>query len=214
MTDPAPQRHTRKEQQARTRTQLLQSAGRVFARHGLHQASVEQIVAEAGYTKGALYANFASKEDLFLALLEERFAERIAAVDAQLIDPGDPDDSHDHARADPADFVAQVQRDGEWERLFFEFAAHAGRDDAFRGALLTRWLALIARMASLIEQHGARTGVVAPGSPDRLALMMLTIANGVALQRAIDPGVADELLPDMLGLLTLGARAQAGPQQG
>jgi AcrR family transcriptional regulator len=207
----APQRLSRKEQQARTRGHLIQAAGRVFARRGLHQASVEQIAAEAGYTKGALYANFASKEDLFLALLEERFADRIEALDAELARPGSPED---HARAGGADFIAYLQRDAEWERLFFEFAAHAARDDTFRGELLERWNALIERMASLIERYGERAGVVPPGSVAYFALMIFTMANGVALQRTIDPDVPDALLPDMLELLTLGVLAKAAQSPG
>lgn len=206
----APQRLTRKEQQARTRCQLMQAAGRVFARRGLHQASVEQIAAEAGFTKGALYANFASKEDLFLALLEERFAGRIEALDAELAGPGSPED---HARAGGADFVAYLQRDAEWERLFFEFAAHAGRDEAFRGELLARWNALVTRMAALIERYGERAGLEPPGPVGYFALMIFTMANGVALQRTIDPDVPDELLPDMLELLTLGVLAKAGQRR-
>lgn len=209
--DGVPQRLTRKEQQARTRSHLMQAAGRVFARRGLHQASVEQIAAEAGYTKGALYANFDSKEDLFLALLEERFAERIEALDAELAGPGSPED---HARAGGADFIAYLQRDAEWERLFFEFAVHAGRDEAFRGELVSRWDALVGRMTALLERYTASAGIDTPGPVRQFALMIFTMANGVALQRAVDPGgVPDDLLPDMLELLTLGALAKASQQQ-
>jgi len=202
-----PPRLNRKEQQARTRSHLMQAAGKVFARRGLHQSSVELVAAEAGYTKGAFYANFASKEDLFLALLEERFAERMEALDVELAGPGSPED---HARASGAEFTAYLHRDAEWERLFFEFAAHAARDKAFRGELLKRWNQLIARMATLIERYTTVAGIDALGAVDAFALMIFTMANGVALQRVIDPkGVPDELLSDMLELLTLGALAKA-----
>src|SRR6478736_3610296 len=59
------ERLTRKERQERTRSHLLEAAGAVFARRGFAHASVDQVAAEAGYTKGAFYANFASKEELF-----------------------------------------------------------------------------------------------------------------------------------------------------
>src|ERR1700679_3591932 len=64
----------RDEQRALTRRRLLDSAEAVFARSGFHGASVEDIAREAGVTSGALYSNFAGKEDLFLALFEERIA--------------------------------------------------------------------------------------------------------------------------------------------
>jgi AcrR family transcriptional regulator len=185
----------------------MAAAGRVFARHGLHHASVDRVAAEAGYTKGAFYANFSSKEELFLALLEERFAARMAALDAELGSPGTP---ADHARAGGAEFTAYLRSDAEWERLFFEFAAHAARDDAFRGDLVKRWHALIARMAVLIGDYARTAGITPPGPVERFALMIFTIANGVALQRMVDPDVPEELLSDMLELLTLGALAKTG----
>ena len=73
-------RLTRKEQQADTRGRLLRSAAKVFGRRGFQAASLDEVAADAGFTKGAVYANFESKEDLFLAMLDERFAERRAAM--------------------------------------------------------------------------------------------------------------------------------------
>ena len=65
-----------KEKQAHTRSCLMQSAANVFAQRGLQQASIDEVAEDAGFTKGAFYANFKSKEELFLAMLDERFAER------------------------------------------------------------------------------------------------------------------------------------------
>ena len=66
-------RLTRKEQQAHTRECLMRSAGKVFARRGLQQASIDEVAEDAGFTKGAFYANFKSKEELFLALIASRW---------------------------------------------------------------------------------------------------------------------------------------------
>jgi AcrR family transcriptional regulator len=65
------QRPTRAESQDSTRRDLLRAAGRLFLRHGYVATSLSDIAAEAGVTKGAVYSNFASKEDLFLTLLDE-----------------------------------------------------------------------------------------------------------------------------------------------
>src|SRR5579863_4440152 len=64
----------RDEQRELTRRRVLDAAEMVFARHGFHGASMEEIAREAGATTGALYSNFAGKENLFLALFEERIA--------------------------------------------------------------------------------------------------------------------------------------------
>jgi AcrR family transcriptional regulator len=75
----------RSNQQSRTeatRGKLLAAAARVFARDGFEAARIEEIAARAGYTRGAFYANFESKEDLFLSLLEQWIGERIDEVKA------------------------------------------------------------------------------------------------------------------------------------
>ena len=75
---------TRKERQAHTRARLMRSAAKVAAARGLEGASLDLVAEEAGFTKGAVYANFESKEALFLAMLDERFAERLAELDRVL----------------------------------------------------------------------------------------------------------------------------------
>ena len=70
-------RLTRAEKQAHTRSCLLHAAANVFSKRGLEQASIDEVAGEAGYTKGAFYANFKSKEELFLAMLDEQFAQRL-----------------------------------------------------------------------------------------------------------------------------------------
>src|SRR5947209_13762797 len=67
-----PQRLTRAERQAQTRRELLDAAARVFVKRGFTGSSVEEISAEAGYTRGAFYSNFRSKNELLVELLHER----------------------------------------------------------------------------------------------------------------------------------------------
>ena len=74
----------------------------------------------AGFTKGAFYANFASKEELFLALLDEHFADVLERVDLAI--SGD-DDLLDQAREGAASFMRFIAADPDWERLFFDFSA-------------------------------------------------------------------------------------------
>ena len=76
-------RLSRAEQNDRNRALLLAAARRVFLERGYYAATLEQIADEAGFSKGAVYSRFASKADMFLALLEDRIAER-AAQNAEL----------------------------------------------------------------------------------------------------------------------------------
>ena len=68
----APRRLSRKERQAETRKGLLDAAERVFIRDGFAGSSVESITADAGFTRGAFYSNFKTKEELFVELLHDR----------------------------------------------------------------------------------------------------------------------------------------------
>ena len=74
-----------------TRRHLLEAAAVVFARDGFHGASLDDVAATAGFTKGAVYSNFKSKEDLFLALFDDRLVREAADMQQVLHDPVDGD---------------------------------------------------------------------------------------------------------------------------
>ena len=75
---------TRAERQARTREELVEAADRLFTKNGFHATSVDAVADDAGYTKGAVYSNFESKEDLFFAVYERRVDRRVADTEATL----------------------------------------------------------------------------------------------------------------------------------
>ena len=100
-------RLSRKEKQAQTRACLMHSAATVFARRGLQQASIEEVAEDAGFTKGAFYANFKSKEELFLAMLDERFGKRLEEIE-RVLESGAP--VEDQARQAGADFSEFLKR--------------------------------------------------------------------------------------------------------
>jgi AcrR family transcriptional regulator len=77
MTDTAPAPSRRREN---TRTRLMDAAAEMFAEVGIDAASVEAICERAGFTRGAFYSNFASKEELFLALCARSAETTVAAV--------------------------------------------------------------------------------------------------------------------------------------
>jgi AcrR family transcriptional regulator len=203
----AERRLTRKEKQADTRRRLLEAASRVFARSGLHHASIDDVAAEAGFTKGAFYANFSSKEALFLAMLVEKFAERLAELARTT---GTDEAPEEQARQAGADFNRAIAADPEWERLFFEFAAHAGRDEAFRRELVSRYRALRERIAELYRERIDRDEAMdePPVPLDKLTLMTFAMVNGMALEKMLEPDVVDdELYGTMLMIFFTGLRA-------
>jgi AcrR family transcriptional regulator len=199
-----PKRLTRKEKQADTRSRLLRSAAKVFCRKGMDRGSVEDVAGDAGFTKGAFYANFKSKEELFLAMLDERFGDRIDEID-RISEAGGPLESQ--VREAGADFARRLGADPVWQRLFFEFTAYAARNDEFRQELVTRYRALRERIAAVYARGAERAGIDPPLPVDQIAMMTFAMANGFALEKLLEPEtVPDELYGTMLAIFFTGMK--------
>ena len=176
-------RLSRAEQNDRNRALLLAAARRVFLERGYYAATLEQIADEAGFSKGAVYSRFASKADMFLALLEDRIAER-AAQNAELA----------RRLAGSGDFTAIVdlaQRAERgapgWRLLVTEFRVHAARDPELNrryAALHERTVDGIATILAAVSEEGA-DGLSFP--PRQLAELMLALETGVALEQLANP---------------------------
>jgi len=201
------ERLSRKERQAHTRARLMRSAASIAAQRGLERASLDAVAEHAGFTKGAVYANFESKEDLFLSMLDVRFAERLAELDRILSSEDDPDTQ---ARAAAAGFLAAIESDPQWERLFFEFTVYAARNEDFRAELVARYRTMRERIAELLAARAARLGIEPVLPPEQVATMTFAMANGIALERLLEPeAVPDGLYPEMMAVFFTGLRARA-----
>jgi AcrR family transcriptional regulator len=199
---------TRKEKQARTREKLMRSAAKLFCRRGLDQASVDDIAQDAGYTKGAFYSNFKNKEELFLAMLDEKFGEEIERIEASLQTDESPDEAARHAGED---FIRSLRADPEWMRLYMEFIAYAARNESFREEFLTRCQALDARLEEVYRRWHDRIGITAPLPLGEVTRMVSIMADGFLIWQQLDPSLGEEVYGNMLAIFMqgLGALAQA-----
>ena len=169
---------------------MLEAAAEVVAERGLAGASLDQVAAAAGFTKGAVYSNFASKDELFLALLEDHSARRIQAVQGALA----------RARGVPealAAVAAELGRpDTGSQLLLVEFWQRAVRDRAVRSAFVRSRRALRARVADaaagFLDAHPAADGNGRPWDPAELAVVLVALANGLALEALPDPDAVPE----------------------
>ena len=190
-----------------TRARLIAAAGEAFAERGLRDVSIDELARRAGFTKGAFYANFASKEALFLAMLDDRFERRAEEIRRTL---GTEDEPEEQARQSGEEFVAYLAADPEWQRLFFEFAAHAARHPEFRAELVARYRGLREHMAADYERRAAELGLDLPFPAEHLALMTFAMGNGVALEQLLEPeAVPDGFFGQMLTIWVAGLRALA-----
>ena len=200
-------RLSRKEKQAQTRSCLMRSAAKLFAQRGFRDASIDDVAEDAGFTKGAFYANFASKEELFLAMLDEHFARRVQEIERLVAADGT---DAEKAMQAGADFNRMLSSDPEWQRLLFEFTAYAVRNDEFRAELVARSQALRARLSAALATRAEQLGIESTIPVDELALMIGAMARGVAAERLLEGDqVPDELFGTMLVVLMAGIRALA-----
>ena len=198
-------RLTRAERAARTRRLLMAAASKVCAKRGLERASIDEVAEEAGFTKGAFYANFRSKEELFLAMLDEGFSEQLRKLDETLSAEGE---LGDQVREAAADFAHDLADEPEWVRLYFQFAAHAARDESFRAELVTRERALRARMAEIIARRTERLPFPVPFPPDQVARMADAMIDGFAMHQLLDPAdYPDDLHATMWTVFAAGLKA-------
>jgi AcrR family transcriptional regulator len=196
---------SRAEKQERTRDALLRAASRLFCSRGLEGTSIDEVAETAGYTKGAFYANFKSKEELFLVMLDEKFSHELERIDRSLAGTDDPGLE---ARAAAAEHIHFASGD-EWPRLYFQFAAHAARNEEFRQELATRQQAMRDRLATVYERWIKDYGVDPPLPLGDIAAMTYFMADGFLVDRLIEPGLDEDLYPTMLSVFFRGLAATA-----
>jgi AcrR family transcriptional regulator len=172
-----------------TRAHLLEAAAVVFAERGYDRASLDEIARRAGFTKGAVYSNFANKEELFEALYHERqeqmlhsFFEAAAASSAE------------EAAARVTDVYRLLAPSAAELGLWQEFQLYARRNPALLERLRADNRVMHAHLVELVEQHWRTREVDLPLPADLLARLYVAIFDGVAQQRALDPdAAADDL---------------------
>jgi len=190
-----------------TRAALVRSACKLICALGMQGASIDRIAAEAGYTKGAFYVHFASKEDMFLALLDEHFDAELARLDAVLQGAGEP---AVEARRAAEGFLARIEADPEWRRLYQELANHAARNESFRERFADRQRALRVRMAEVFERWAADLGAKPSLPAADVAAMTMCMADGYLLNRIIDPELEEGLYGTMFEVFVHGLMAMSG----
>ena len=195
-------RKTRAKKQARTRTELLSTATRVFARRGYNGASVEEIAEEAGYSHGAIYSNFDGKADLFLAVFEDYMAERARELATTQVDLDEDASLEMRARALADQWMKRFAEDRESFVLHMEFIANSGRDPELAGRFGARSAALREAISRYIAQYQEEAGVELALPADDLALVLRALGIGLAVEALVSPNaVRKDLYGDFVELL-------------
>lgn len=190
-------RLTRSEKRELTTAQLFETAKAVFLDRGYHRSTLDDIADAAGFTKGAVYARFASKDDLFLALYDQRQQEIAAAFN-----PGHNYKTFEEFALDDARHLIALRRnESEWYLLLLEFWTYAVRDPRLRREFAARHNQALARVAGRIEAVAARLGVKLRLPALDMARAASAMSQGYTLERLADPvGVPETLLESMFAM--------------
>jgi TetR/AcrR family transcriptional regulator, transcriptional repressor of aconitase len=176
-------RLTREQSRQRTRERLLDAAQEVFAREGYAAASVEQIAEVAEYSKGAIYSNFDSKEALFLELLERNLNREKRAMRAIAAESNSAQEIIDGIIRRFVLFEDKLDQC----LLVTEFQMEAGRREEVAKPFAQLFRAHRRELSKLLVLLAAKAQRKLPEQPELLAISVLSLAGGLALQRAADP---------------------------
>lgn len=181
-------RKTRVEQQAETRARLLEAAQTVFSRMGYHGSSIELVAAEAGYSKGAVYSNFASKEEMFLELLRMHMDRDLAELE-------------DIVEMTPEELFPANTRWLEnmhaimpdMPTMMIELQLHARRNAEFAKAFYPLQERKIMGVADICRKYFDASGVPMSLDAVELAYIIEALVHGLSLQRPLrDTGETNE----------------------
>ncbi len=186
----------RSERKAATRASLLEAAARVYARRGFAGATLDEVAGEAGFTKGAVYAHFGSKENLLLALLQEYLAGQIAKQ-LELFDRAR--ETWERPLAGSDSWMERLHENPDPFRLFVELWSYAQRDEDLRRHLATGLDALRATFARFAADSAADAGLQAPAAVnEQFANALLGLSIGLGLLELADP---DSVPVPLLGIV-------------
>lgn len=198
-----------------TRGRLIRSAEKIFARDGFEAAKLEEIAAEAGYTRGAFYANFKSKEDLFVALLEGEISHRIDTVEQLMKSVRHPADKLKVFR----EFFLTISQDRRWSLLSLEFKLFAVRHPEVKARLAAMNRRLIKPRIRILQDIMQSSGRTLPTSPSAVAMSLSAVTNALALEHMLDRSIMPEpelkiLLANYFDSLTSGREANGEQTRG
>lgn len=174
-----------KRRRSNTRARLLEGALEVFAERGFHGASVEDICDRAGFTRGAFYSNFGSKDELVLALFQattDRLLDQIAAL---LPDLANQPTTLLDAVLGLLDEAAPDQR--QWHLISTEFTLHALRHPEAAEALNQQRAMFRDQLTRLVEEITKTSGLRLSVPPQQFVRLVIAVHEGARAQTLLEP---------------------------
>ena len=178
-------RVSRAERQRQTRERLIEVAGDMFLDVGYAGTSLDKVALEAGFSKGAVYSNFAGKEELCMAVLDEIHAEKIRLVQQVFAE----DASLDVRLKNFVEWTRSSLGEPQWTALEAEIAAVARHNEWVATELVKRHREVRRLIVTLIEATVADAGLETTIPVEDVATALLALGAGLGGLRALDPRI-------------------------
>jgi AcrR family transcriptional regulator len=179
-----------------TKRKLLRAARRIFARDGFEAARIDNIASEAGFTRGAFYAHFAAKEDLFFALLEQQSALHLDKLRELMEACASEQDRLETLRK----YYSTRASDRQWSILVLEFKLFALRHAKLRAKLAEAHRRIRTQMKLASIQRVLPSQLQrSPESQELRRIVLEAVLNGLVLEHAYDPkGISEGQVASVL----------------
>lgn len=216
---PFPPRRKR-EKRSEVKARILSVAYGIFAERGFEGASLERVAEAAGFSKGAVYSNFASKDELFYELVAARIDERAEAVRAaaarRLSSASgalSPSDAAIFARLAGEELRGMGAADPAWQMLFIEFWLRCSRSEELRAKFAEKRRAMRKGIAANVREAAAAAGIeLGEAESMDIATTVLALSNGLGIEGLIDPAaVRPELFGEILARIVGPASPRESP---
>ncbi|MBB4853424.1 AcrR family transcriptional regulator [Mycobacteroides chelonae] len=185
-------RLSRTESQELTRAKLIDSATQLYLENGYAATSTDQVAEAAGFSRGALYSNFKSKEDLALAVLDRHTQDQFQEIMVVATDAP----SERFTRFET--WLTKSMGDRRWALLKSEVALSGRANPELRQQLAARDQMARQALSALLGHLEAESGNPLPVPPDTLARAILALAKGVAIEGLVDDEVSPDWIIDLL----------------
>jgi len=181
-----------------TAERLLDAALDTFAERGFAAATVEDVCSRGGFTRGAFYSSFTSKDELFAALFTRELAREMTRVEQLLTGLADEPDP---VTAAVDRCLGAFRSDRTWTLVATEYALHAAGHPAAAELLQRHREELYAQLTGLIERAATEAGVRLAVPAGQLARTIAALHDGVSLLTLSQPGTTEIERPALLLLL-------------
>jgi AcrR family transcriptional regulator len=194
-------RKTRARAVIDNREAVIAAARRHFEEHGYHGAAVDAIADEAGFSKGVVYSQFGSKDELFLAVLDDSIARRHEAMEQRFRTAAPPIDLTTLGELSIRESIATVA----WQAALLEFRSHAWRHPELNRRYVELHARTVESIAGFIEGLFRASGEELPRPATYMAVAGLAAGEGAVVEYMADPDF------DLANFASAVGRALAAP---